>query len=166
MCFSQRGDISTLNDSPLKLVNKFTNLGSSVSSSKNDINTRLAKAWTAHHRLSVKWKSDQSNKIKRAAVSILLYRCTTWMLTKRIDRKLDGNCTRMLWAILNKWSRQHPTKRQLCGYLPPISKTIQIIRTIHVEHCWRSKGRLISDVLLWTYLHGRARVGAPARTHL
>ena len=44
MCFNQRGDISTLNSSSLKLVNKFTYLGSSVSSTEKDINTRLAKA--------------------------------------------------------------------------------------------------------------------------
>ena len=32
LCFNQRGDISTLNSSSLKLVDKFTYLGSSVSS--------------------------------------------------------------------------------------------------------------------------------------
>ena len=48
MCFNQRGDISTLNGSSLKLVDKFTYLRSSVSSTENDINTRLAKAWTAY----------------------------------------------------------------------------------------------------------------------
>ena len=35
-----------------------------------------------------------------AIVSILLYGCTTWTLTKRMERKLDGNYTRMLRAIL------------------------------------------------------------------
>ena len=43
MCFNQRGDISTLKCGPLKLVDKFTYLGSSVSSTEKDINTRLAK---------------------------------------------------------------------------------------------------------------------------
>ena len=51
MCFNQRGDISALNGSSLKLVNKFTYLGSSVSSTETDINMRLAKAWTAIERL-------------------------------------------------------------------------------------------------------------------
>ena len=36
MCFNQTGDISTLNGSSLKLVDKFTYLGSSVSSTKKD----------------------------------------------------------------------------------------------------------------------------------
>ncbi len=52
MCFNQRGNISTLNGSSLKLVDKFTYLGISVSSTDTDINTRLTKAWTAIDRLS------------------------------------------------------------------------------------------------------------------
>ena len=67
ICFNQKGDIYTLNGGSLKLVNKFTNLRSNVSSTKNDINTWLAKAWTAINRLSVTWKSDQSDKIKSSS---------------------------------------------------------------------------------------------------
>ena len=105
ICFNQTGDISTLNGSSLKLVDKFIYLGSSVSSTETDIDTWRAKAWTAINRLSVIWKSDQTNKMKHSffqavIVSILLYGCTTW--TKRMEKKLDGNYTRMLWAILNK----------------------------------------------------------------
>ena len=129
MCFNQTGNISTQNDSSLKLVDKFTYLGSSVSSTETDINTRLAKAWAAIDSLLVIWKSDLTDKMKRnffqaVVVGILLYGCTTWSLTKRIEKKLDGNYTRMLRAILNKSWRQHPTKQQLYGHLLPIKKTI------------------------------------------
>ena len=48
MCFTQRGDIPTLKGGPLKLMDNVTYLGSSVSSTENDVNTRLAKAWTAN----------------------------------------------------------------------------------------------------------------------
>ena len=51
MCFNQRGNFSTLDGWSLKLVDKFTCLGSNISSTENDINTRLAKAWTAIDRL-------------------------------------------------------------------------------------------------------------------
>ena len=81
-------------------------------------------------------------------------------------RRLDGNYTRMLRAVLNKSWRQHPTRLQLYGHLPPITKTIQVRRTRHAGHCWRSKDELISDVLLWTPTHGCARVGRPARTYI
>ena len=100
------------------------------------------------------------------AVSILLYGCTTWTLTKRLEKKLDGNYTRMLRAILNKSWRQHPTRHQLYGHLPPITKTIQVRRTRHVGHCWRSKGELISDVLLWTPTYGQVKARRPARTYI
>ena len=83
-----------------------------------------------------------------AVVSILLYGCTTWTLTKRLKKKLDGNYTRMLRAILNKSWRQHVTRHRLYGHLPPITKTIQVRPTNHAGHCWRSKDVLISDVLL------------------
>ena len=51
--------------------------------------------------IAVQWKSDLTDEMKRgffqAAVAlILLYGCTTWTLTKRLEKKLDGNYTRML----------------------------------------------------------------------
>ena len=82
--------------------------------------------------------------------SILLCGCTTWTLTKRLEKKLDGNYTRILRAILNKSWRQHPTRHQLYGHLPPITKTIQVRRTRHAGHSWRSRDEFIRDVLLWT----------------
>ena len=103
MCYKQTGDISTLDVTSLKLVDKFTYLGSSVSSTEKDIDTRLTKAWTA---IDI-WRSDLTDKMKRslfqaAVVSILLYGCTTWRLTKRLEKKLNGNYTGMLRAISNK----------------------------------------------------------------
>ena len=171
MCYNQTGDISTLEGTPLKLVDKFTYLGSSVESTEKDIETRLTKAWTAINRLLIIWKSDLTDKMKRsffqaAVTSILLYGCTTWTLTKRLEKKLDGNYTRMLRAILNKSWQQHPTRHQLYSHLPPITKTIQVRRTRHAGHCWRSRDELIWDVLLWIPTHGRAKVGRPARTYI
>ena len=171
MCYNQTGDITTLDGASLKLVDKFPYQGSSVSSTEKDIDTRLAKALTAIDRLSIIWKSDLTDKMKRsffqtAFVSILLYGCTTWTLTKRLKKKLDGNYTRMWRAILIKSWRQHPTRHQLYSHLPPITKTIQVRRTRHAGHCWRSKGELISDVLLWTPAYGQAKAGRPARTYI
>ena len=171
MCYNQTGDITTLDRASLKLVDKFTYLGSSVSSTEKDIDTQPTKAWTAIDRLSIIWKSDQTDKRKRsffqaAVVSILLYGCTTWTLTKRLEKKQDSNYTRMLRAILNKSWRQHPTRHQLYGHLPPIMKTIQVRRTRHTGLCWRSKDKLISDVLLWTPAYGQAKAGWPARTYI
>ena len=157
MCFNQTGDISTLNGSSQKLIDMFICLGSSVSSTDTDIKMWLTKTWTAIDRLSVILKSDLTDKMKliffqAAVVLILLYGCTTWTLTKRMEKKLDGNYTRVLRAILNKSWRQYLTKKQLYCHLQPISKTIQVRRTSHAGHCWRSR-----EKLLWTPSHGQKK---------
>ena len=97
MSFKEKGDISTLDGKPLKPVEQFTYLGSNISSI---------------------WKSDLTDKLKQkffqaVVISVLLYDCTTWTLTKRLENKLDGGCTRMLHAVLNKSWKQHPTRKQL-----------------------------------------------------
>ena len=83
-----------------------------------------------------------------------------------MEKRLGGTYTRMLRAILSKSWKQHPTKQQLYGHLPPITKTIKVRRTRHAGHCWRIKYELISDVLLWNPSHGRANAGRTARTYI
>ena len=145
-----------------ELVDKFTYLGSSFLSNENDINTWLAKAWAFFERLSIIWKSDLSDEIKRSffqttVVSILLYGCTTWTLTKSMEKKFDSNCTRMKRAVLKKSGRQHLTKQLLYRHVPPISKPIQVRAVRHAGHCRRSKSERVSYVFLWTPSHGQAR---------
>ena len=62
MCCNQTGDISTLNCSGLKLVNKFTYLESSVSSTETDTVTRPSK----HGQLTIDYRSygSQTRSIK------------------------------------------------------------------------------------------------------
>ena len=170
MHFNQTGDIYTQDGTSLKLVDKFICLSSCVLSTEKDIDTWLTKTWTAIDKLSIILMSDLTDKTKcsffqAAVVSILLYGCTTWTLTKQLEKKLDDNYTRMLRAILNKSWRQHPTKHQLYSHQPPITKTIQVRRNRRAGHCWRSRDELISDVFLWTTTYGRAKVGRPARTY-
>ena len=69
--------IYTLSGRPLKLVDKFTCLGSNISSTESDVSIRLVKASIAIDRLSIIWKSDLFNKMKwdffqAVDVSILL----------------------------------------------------------------------------------------------
>ena len=106
--------------------------------------------------------SSMGTRWHKVIVSIRLYGCTTWTLIKRMEKKLDGNYTRTLRAILKKSWRQHPTKQQLYGHLPPIMKSIQVRRTRYAGHCWRSRDELISDVLLWT----PSKTGRPVRTYI
>ena len=100
MCYNQTRGISTRGGTSPKLVEKFTYLGSSVSSTEKDIETRLTKAWTVIDKLLIIWRSDLTDKMKRsffqaAVVSILLYGCTTWTLTKRLEKKQE--CCEQYW---------------------------------------------------------------------
>ena len=112
---------------------------------------------------TILWESEPSDKIKRdffqtVVVSILLYACTTWTLTKSIEKSLDGNYTRIVCTVLNKSWKQHSQKT--AAYLTNYSSWIK-----HVGYCGRSKEELISDVLLWIP-HGRTSMGRPAKTYL
>ena len=89
------------------------------------------------------------------------------ILKNKIIRKSFSNEPVEKRILKNRGSwRQHPTRHQLYGHLPPITKTIQVRRARHAGHWWRSRDELISDVLLWTPTHGRAKAGRPARTYI
>ena len=137
--FYRKGDISTLNGNSLKLVDKFTYLGSCISSTESEIILSLSKFRNSIDKLSTVWQSTISDKIKcdffQIVVSILLYGWTTGTLTKYIEKKLDRSCTRMLRAVLNKPWKQHLTKQQLYSHLLPISKSIRVRRTRRAGHC-------------------------------
>ena len=98
-----------------------------------ELYTSLQGGWTREIFLVV----IEHSFFQAAAVSILLYGCTTWRLTKRLEKEITQECCKLY-------------RHQLYGHLPPITKTIQVRRTRHVGHGWRSKDELISDVLLWT----------------
>ena len=82
------------------------------------------------------------------------------MAGEEARRQLHKNVESIIEQVLAATPHKAPTIR------PPAShhKTIQVRRTRHAEHCWRSKDELISDVLLWIPAYGQAKAGRPART--
>ena len=96
----------------------------------------------------------------------LMPKPSLWKDSNGTDSYSNHIYTRMLRVVLNKSWWQHPTRHQLYGHLPPITKTIQVRQTRHAGHCWRSKDELISDVLLWAPTYGCAKAGWPARTYI
>ena len=125
MCYNQTGDISTLDGTPLKLVDRFTYLGSSVTSTKNDIDMRLTKAWTAINRLSIIWKSDLTNKMKRsffqAAVTSdtaiwVHYVDTNKTAGEEARRQLHKNAASNLEQVLAATPHKTPTVRPPASY--------------------------------------------------
>ena len=108
-----------------------------------------------------------------AAISISLIRKHNFAKFRAFTSLIHLRNGRKIIRIFNKdkiksW-QQHPTRHQLYGHLPPITKSIQVRRTRrtrHAGHCWRSRDELIRDVLLWIPTHGRAKAGRPARTYI
>ena len=137
MCFKQKGEISILSAITLKLGDQFIYLGSNSSSTKSDVNIHLAKTLNAIDKLSIKWKSDLSDKMKwdffqDVAVFILLYGCTTWRQAKCSDKRFDGNFTRRLRVILNKSWKQHaatvwPPSSHLTNHSIKTNKTCEAL---------------------------------------
>ena len=66
-------------------------------------------------------------------------------------------------SIIEQFLEAAPHKAS--AVLPP-SKTIKVRRNTHARHYWRRGDRLISDIVLWTPLHGRAKAGRPAWTYI
>ena len=60
-----KGATSTLNSKTLKLVDEFTYVGNNISSTESNVNIGIGKAWTAIDKLSIIWKSDITDNIKR-----------------------------------------------------------------------------------------------------
>ena len=72
----------------------------------------------------------------------------------------------MLRAILNISWREHPTKEQLYGPIPAISKILREHRMRFAGHCWRAKQELASDLLMWSPTHGTSRAGRPKMNYI
>ena len=139
-------------------------LGSNIVSTEKDVLIRISKAWSALDRLRTIWKSKLPEQIKksffRAVVeSVLLYGSSALTLTKRLENKLNGTYIRMLRAILNIHWSTCSSKEHLYGNLIQITSVIKESRTRFAGHCYRSKDELVSDLILWTPKHSRAKVG-------
>ena len=159
MYFNQRSDISTLNDSSLKLLDKFTFLGSSIPSTKIDINTRLAKAWTANDRLSVIWKSDRTDiywtklflSSGRIDTAIWMHYTDVW---KKCLTAITQECCEQYWT--SPGSSTPPSSSCTVTYYPP-----RKLFKLDEPDMWDTAGEVKT-----TPSHGREKTGRQARTYI
>ena len=132
MRFNQRGNISTLKGCSLKLVDKFTYLGSSFSSTETDINTRIAKSWIVIDRLSDLWKSDQTNKMKhrffsncdRVDTAIWMhYMDANWRYGEKVLTATIQECCEQYWTSPGG---NTPQSSSCTATYHPFTKTIPV----------------------------------------
>ena len=62
--------------------------------------------------------------------------------------------------------KSHTTNNMLYGNLPKVSTTIRERGLQFSGHCWRSKGKIVPQLLLWEPSHGKRSRGRPAKTYL
>ena len=113
--FNQAGDISTLEGTSLKLVDKFTYLGSSVSSTEKHIDTWLTKAWTAIDKLSIIWKSNIADKMKRSGrvdTAVWMHDLDANKTAGEYRRQLHKNVASNIEQVLAATPHKAPTIRQ------------------------------------------------------
>ncbi len=95
-------------------------IGSSVSSTEKDIDTRLTKAWTAIDRLSIIRKSDLTDKMKRsffqAAVVSMHDLDANKTAVEKDRRKLHKNAASDIEQVMEATPHKAPTIR------PPTSR--------------------------------------------
>ena len=106
-CLSNnKNPVKTLNGTSLKQVEDYKYLGSYMSSSDKDFNTRKGMAWSACNDMHKIWSSRLTNdfKIKLFMATVepmLLYGSETWTLSRKLERRLDGTYTRLLMRAQN-----------------------------------------------------------------
>ena len=113
-------------------------------STAKDVSSSIGmQAWIALNNLSTIWKSTANLRLNRnffraTVETVLLYGSVTWILTKKLENKLDGTYISILRYILNKSWRDHPINAELYGNIPPISHLILERRIRYAGHCYRS----------------------------
>ena len=70
-------------------------------------------------------------------------------MKKEFQDRLDGTYTRLLMRVQNISWREHKTKEQIYGDIPPISTTVAQRRVRFAGNCFRAKDQVIPDVLYW-----------------
>ncbi len=173
MVFNQQQEVAlkTSTGTTLEVVENFKYLGSWMQSSMQDINTRKAQAWHASNKLTKIWKSNlpratKVNIFQATVESILLYGSETWTVTTKVRKILDGCYTRLLRSALDVGWQSHTSNKELYGDLPRVSDKIKKRRLQFAGHCLRSSGQVVSDLVLWTPMHGKRSVGRPTRTYV
>ena len=154
--------VKTLGGASLKMVEDYVYLGSFISSSEKDFNTRKGMAWSACNDMHKIWTSQLPRRIKieifRATVEpILLYGSETWTLSRKLEKRLDGTYTRLLMRAQNLSWKRHPSVSEIYGSLPHVSALVQSRRVQFAGHCYRAKTEVISSLLLWKPSSDNAR---------
>ena len=165
----------TVNGEPLKDVNNFTYLGSTLDrdgKAERDIDARINKARSAFISLNKVWKSNIfSTRVKlqlysSLVKSILLYSAETWELSSTSENKLNAFNNKCLRKILKVfWPNIIPNNelRRRTGTIQ-ITEEIKRRRWRWIGHVLRREPSDLERVVLTWHPQGRRGIGRPRKT--
>ena len=156
MAYNIKEDVTmvTTTGSLLEQVEDFQNLGSWVDESEKDFKIHNTLAWKACNKMRTLWKSALPASLKisffRAAVeSILLYGAEGWTITNKLETRLDACYTRLLILVLYLDWKDYPTREEIYGNLPKVSKVVRERRLNFAARCSRRRNEPVSELVFW-----------------
>ncbi|XP_045457359.1 uncharacterized protein LOC123667510 [Melitaea cinxia] len=163
-----------LEGEPLKVVDKFCYLGSTVSNNLSidgEIDIRIGKAATTFGRLRTRvWNNKHLTAktkmivYKTCILSILLYGAETWTSYAKQERRLNTFHMRCLRSILNITWKDRVTNERVLGIaqLPSVVALLKQKRLRWLGHVHRmSSARLPRQTLLGQIAFAKRNVGRP-----
>jgi len=160
---------------PINHVTDFRYLGSKMASSISDLKRRMALAWTAFWKLERLWRSQSipiSTKVKLfdiTCVTILLYGCESWVISKDMEDKINAfatSCFRIMLNIKRVDRVPNATVYNLTGTTPLIGR----VRTRQLKflgHVLRmNDDEPVREYALYVPSHGGRKPGRPRTLYL
>lgn len=141
----------------INMVDDYKYLGSFVSSTVKDFETRRALAFVALNKMKNIWKSSISRSMKircfQACIEpIYLYGCESWIPNLSLMKRVDGGYTRLLRSALGLTWKSMTRKEVLYGDLPPVSTKVNQKRLQLAGHLHRMRKynfQPVCDLILW-----------------
>jgi hypothetical protein len=170
----QASDIILADGSRIQQVEDFKYLGSMINSALTDINIRRGMAWGAFWDMSKIWKSADiplTLKVRifnATCLSVLLYGCETWPLTKQICARLDSFATSCFRYMLNIKRTDHVTNTFVLSAVgqPSLSTLVKQRQLRWLGHTLRrTDNSYIRQFALYTPSHGKRQRGRPPLTY-
>ncbi len=78
-----------------------------------------------------------------------------------MEKRLNGNFTRLLRKVLNVIWSDRMTNQQLYGQLPPITDIYRERHLRSLGHVWQREEQTLHSLLLWEPQHGKCSRGRP-----
>ena len=165
----------TVQGNDIQEVDSFTYLGANVTKDGGgsvDIRRRIALASAQFKRMTAIWKAGDINRKTKASLfkslvlSVLLYGCETWKLTKAEEEKLDSFQSRYLRKIFKiHWQQHIPNSKILeIANTRKISEEVRRRRWNWIGHILRREPRNDCAVALEWRPEGKRKRGRPKLT--